>query len=227
LIRLSVSSVWAGLPPEIATELLSEAEPFSLQAGATLFEAGDEAEGCYRLDKGVLKVSLASPQGNERIIALLKSGSIVGDLAIIDGLPRSAWVVALTDCELRHITREGFQACAARHPEIFKFLVNLLARRLRETDDTIAALAFLTARGRVAYALLELAEALGEKDDLGRIIIPQMISQKDLAALAGVARESTNRILRTWQDQDLLVKSAKTYRINDIRKLEREVDWEE
>ena len=219
--------MWVGLPKEIANELLAEADPCSLAAGATLFEAGDPAEGCYRLDKGVLKVSLASPQGGERIIALLKSGSIVGDLAMIDGLPRSAWIVALTDCQLRYISKESFEACAKRHPEIHEFLVKLLARRLRETDDTIAALAFLTAKGRVAYALLELAEALGEKIDSVSVTIPHMISQKDLAALAGVARENTNRILRNWQRQKLIVKSAKTYQIDDIRKLEREVDWEE
>jgi CRP/FNR family transcriptional regulator, cyclic AMP receptor protein len=85
----------------------------------------------------------------------------------------------------------------------------------------------LTAKGRVAYALLELADSLGEKTDSGRIVIPHMISQKDLAALAGVARENTNRILRNWQQQKLIVKSAKTYRIEDIKRLEREVDWEE
>src|SRR6185312_7052656 len=74
-------------------------------------------------------------------------GSIVGDLAIIDGLPRSASVVALADSKLRFISRESFQACAQRHPEIHEYLVTLLASRLRETDKTIAALAFLSAKG--------------------------------------------------------------------------------
>jgi CRP/FNR family transcriptional regulator len=219
--------VWSGLPTEIASELLAAAKPLSLRAGDALFEAGDKGDGCYRLDKGVLKVSLASPQGGERIITILSQGAIVGDLAVIDGLPRSAWVVGLTDCELRFISRETFDAFATRHPEIHEFLVRLLARRLRETDDTIAALAFLTAKGRVAYALLELAESLGEKSNSGAITIPQMISQKDLAALAGVARENTNRILRNWQQQKLIVRSNRSYRIEDVKKLEREVDWEE
>jgi len=226
-VRLSISSVWSGLPNELATELLAEAKPVSLEAGNALFEAGDEGDGCYRLDEGVMKVSLASPQGGERIIAILSKGSIVGDLAMIDELPRSAWVFALTDCQLRFISRDSFRACARRHPELYQFLVKLLARRLRETDDTISALAFLTAKGRVAHALLELAEALGEKSDSGRVVIPHMFSQKDLAALAGVARENTNRILRNWQQQKLIVKSSNTYQIDDIRKLEREVDWEE
>ena len=102
MVKLSVEcSVWSGLPGDIASELLAKATPHSLKAGDPLFEAGDEGDGCYRLDKGVLKVSLRSPQGGERILAVLAVGSVVGDLAMIDGLPRSASVTALTDCELR------------------------------------------------------------------------------------------------------------------------------
>ena len=75
----------------------------------------------------------------------------MGDLAIIDGLPRSTSVVALADSKLRFISRESFQACAQRHPEIHEYLVTLLASRLRETDKTASA--FLSAKGRVAHAL--------------------------------------------------------------------------
>ena len=226
-MKLSVSGVWSGLPDAIASELIGHATSHLLNAGDCLFTAGDQGDGCYRLNQGVLKVSLASPQGGERIIAILSQGSIVGDLAMIDGLPRSASIVALTNCELQFISRATFQDCARRHPEIHEFLVALLARRLLETDDTIAVLAFLTAKGRVAHALLELAEALGEKTSSGRVVIPYMIHQKDLAALAGVARENTNRILRNWQKRKLLVKTAKSYRIDDIAKLKHEMDWEE
>ena len=107
-----------------------------------------------------------------------------------------------------------------------RYLVSVLAKRLRETDDSIAALAFLTAKGRVAYALLEIAESLGEQTGSGEIVIPRMINQKDLAALAGVSRENTNRILKIWQQSKLLGISSRSYRIKDKAKLEREMDWE-
>ena len=225
-VKLSIASEWSGLPEDIASELLAKATSHRLKAGDTLFEAGDEGDGCYRLDKGVLKVSLRSPQGGERILAVLAEGSVVGDLAMIDGLPRSASVTALTDCELRFISRASFQHCAQQHPEIHRYLVSLLAKRLRETDDSIAALAFLTAKGRVAYALLEIAERLGEQTGSGEIVIPQMINQKDLAAMAGVSRENTNRILKGWQKRRLVSNSSRSYRINDKAKLEREMDWD-
>ena len=206
---------------------MARAPSHRLKAGDPLFEAGDKGDGCYRLDKGVLKVSLRSPQGGERIIGVLAEGSVVGDLGMIDGLPRSASVTALTDCELRFINRASFQHCAQQHPEIHRYLVSLLAQRLRETEDTIAALAFLTAKGRVAYALLEIAESLGDQTGSGEIVIPQMINQKDLAAMAGVARENTNRFLKGWQQRKVVSStSSHSYRIKDKAELEREMDWQ-
>ena len=101
----------------------------------------------------------------------------------------------------------------------------LLAQRLRETDEFIVALAFLTAKGRVAYALLEIAESLGEQEGSNEIVIPHMINQKDLAALAGVSRENANRILKSWQQSRLLTAAAHSYRIKDKAKLEREMNW--
>jgi CRP/FNR family transcriptional regulator, cyclic AMP receptor protein len=225
-LKVSVASQCLGLPQPIASELLASATPHCLRAGDTLFEAGDVGDGCYRLDEGVLKVALVSERGEERIISILGAGAIVGDLAMIDQLPRSATVVALTDCQLRFVSRANFEGCVQKHPQMHRYLVTLLALRLRETDETISALAFLSAKGRVAYALLEIAESLGEKSGSGEILIREMLNQKELAAMAGVARENTNRILKDWERKNLVTKLSRSYRINDKAKLEREMEWE-
>ena len=220
------SSVWSELSEDIAAELLAKAQLRYLQVGDPLFEAEEQGDGCYWLDSGVLKVSLRSSRGDERILAILPKGSVVGGLATIDGLPRSAWVTALTDCDLRFISLASFQHCAQQHPEIHQYLALRLAKRLRKTYNSMAALAFLTAKGRVAYALLEVAESLGEHNGSDKIVIPGMINQKDLAALAGVSRENTNRILKCWEKEELVSSSSRSYQINDKAKLEREMDWE-
>jgi CRP/FNR family transcriptional regulator len=207
------------------SELLARATAHHLKAGDTLFQIGDVGDGCYRLDNGVLKVSLTSPQAEERILAFLASGAIVGDLAMIDGLPRSASVVAVTDCELRFISRSAFDQLARQRPEIHRYLVTVLAARLREADDTIASLAFLTVKGRVARALLELAESLGEETDSGAILIPPMFHQRELAAMAGVARENVSRILSDFERRRLVTKSGHSYQIEDKTKLESEIEW--
>ena len=215
---------WSGLPKHIASELFRSATIRRLKAGDTLFQTGDSGDGCYRLDIGLLKISLISPQARERIIAILTPGAIVGDLAVIDGLPRSASVVALTNSELRFLSGDAFEQLAREHPEIHQYLVKLLAARLRQADETIAALAFLPVKARVARALLTLAKDLGEAADSGGALIPRMFHQTNIAAIAGVARESTNRILSEWERGKLVIKSAGSYRIDDRARLEREID---
>jgi CRP/FNR family cyclic AMP-dependent transcriptional regulator len=221
--KLKVSSTWFGLPKEIASELFASTTLHCLKANETLFQTGDTGDGCYRLDSGMLKVILTSSQAEERIVAIFSPGAIVGDLAILDGLPRSASVVALTDCELCFVSRTNFEHYASQHPEIYRYLIKVLAARLREADDYIASLAFLPAKGRVAHALLELAKTVGVETSSGEVLIPRMINQKGLAAIAGVARENVNRVLNDFERSKVVSKSSETYRIDDKAKLEREV----
>ena len=77
---------------------------------------------------------MVSPKGAERILAILGPGSIVGDMAMVDGRPRSASVTAVRDCKLRFISRASFEAVALKNPEVYKHLLNLVATRLRDTD---------------------------------------------------------------------------------------------
>src|SRR6202048_5373154 len=112
--------IFPTLPIHFSESLLANAKPQSRAERGVLFEAGDVADGCYRLEQGLLKVSIASPQGDERILTILGPGSIVGELAIIDGLPRSATVVAIRDCKLSYISREAFVSCLREYPEIYR-----------------------------------------------------------------------------------------------------------
>ena len=95
--------------------------------------------------------------GAERILAFLGRGAIVGELSIIDGLPRSASVVPVRDAAVSFLSSAAFEAFAEKHPELYKPLVRLLARRLRETDTNVAATSFLSLKG---FSLLGAAFAL-------------------------------------------------------------------
>ena len=102
-------------------------------------------------------------------------GAIVGELSTIDGLPRSATVVAVRDATLSSVSRAEFEAFAEEHPEVYKSLVKLLARRLRDTDAVVAAGSFLSLKGRVARTVLELVNHFGQEVAPGRIVIRQKI----------------------------------------------------
>jgi CRP/FNR family transcriptional regulator, cyclic AMP receptor protein len=214
-------AILSRLPEQLSAQLFAGAEPRHLKPGEALFVAGDAGDGCYRLEQGLLKVMITSSQGDERILAILRPGAIVGELAIIDGRPRSASVVAVRDCELNFISHEHFEKCTQQYPDIYRYLVNVLALRLRETVETMAAASFLTVKARLARALLEVAEYLGENAGAGRILIRHKFSQSDLAAMAGLSREVVSRVLNDWKQRKLVTRSSGYYRLNDIATLKR------
>ena len=193
-----------------------------LATGGELFIAGDPSDGCYRVEQGLLKVSIVAQTGTERILAIVGPGAIVGELGTIDGLPRSASVSAVRDSALSFISRPAFAAFADTHPEVYKHLVLLLTARLRDIDSVLAAGSFLPLKGRVARALLDLSEAFGKDVGGGRILINQKISQSDVAAMAGIARENVSRILNEWGRDKLVCRLSGYYCLEDKARLERE-----
>jgi CRP/FNR family transcriptional regulator, cyclic AMP receptor protein len=217
-------SLLSGLPGHLATDLFVGAKPVRLKADEVLFLASDPGDGCYRIDEGLLKVSMMSRTGTERILAFMGPGSIVGELSMIDGRPRSAAVVGVRDATLSFLSRAAFEAFAQRQPEIYKSLVTLLATRLRETDTVIAAGSFLPLKGRVASTLLELAVHFGQDVGSGRIVIRQKIGQSDIAAMAGIARENVSRILNDWKRRKLVSRLSGYYCLENKAQLEQEAE---
>jgi CRP/FNR family cyclic AMP-dependent transcriptional regulator len=223
-VVVAKQSLLSGLPEHLSANLFNAATPVKLAADETLFMAGDAGDGCYRVDEGLLKVTMVSRAGGERILAFLGTGAVVGELSILDGLPRSASVVAVRAAELSFLSRAAFEDFAKTHPEVYKSLVTMLAARLRETDAVVAAGSFLPLRGRVALTLLELAHEFGQDVGSGRIVIRQKISQSDLAAMAGIARENVSRILNDWKRRKLVSRLSGYYCLENKAQLQHEAE---
>jgi CRP-like cAMP-binding protein len=128
----------------------------------------------------------------------------------------------LRDSELLFVSNEKFHDCAKKHLDLYPHLLMLLASRLRETNDIIAAESFLPLRGRVAITMLELAEHFGENVSADRIMIRQKFGQFDLAAMAGIARENVNRILADWRRRKLISRVSGYYCIENKPALQNE-----
>ena len=219
--RSTSKAILSSLPERLSAQLFARAKLCHLRAGEAIFSAGDSGNGCYRLERGLLKVIITSLRGEERILAILGPGEIAGELSIIDRQPRSASVIAVKDCELSFISQRNFEKCTKQDPDIYRYLVNVLALRLRETDQAVAADSFLTVKARLARALLELTEYLGEDAGAAGVLIRHKISQSDLAAMAGVARENVSRALSDWKRHDVVTRSSGFYCLNDITTLKR------
>ena len=209
----TIDNLFSVLPSALSASLFSEARVVRLAPQQMLFIAGDPGDGCYQVEEGLLKVVAPSPSGGDRILAILGPGELVGELSMIDGLPRSASVTALRESKLSFVSRSVFNTVTHKQPEIY---------RLRDVDDALTATSFLPLKARTARALLGLSDAFGKDVGSGRILIRQKFSQGDLAAMAGVARENCSRILQDWTRRSLVSRLAGYYCLEDKAALERE-----
>jgi CRP-like cAMP-binding protein len=216
--------VLSGLPTKLFSELFAKGRPVSLKAGQPLFMSGDPSNGCYRLDEGLLKVSVITATGGERILAILGPGAIVGELSMLDGTARSASVEALRESKLCFISSAVFEAFADTHAELYRHGMMLLARRLRATNEALVAATFMSLKGRVARVLLSLAEAFGHPVGNGRTLIRQKVTQTDLAAMAGISRENVSRVLSHWMRGAVVSRLAGYYCLENRAAIERELD---
>ena len=219
----ATTGLFAELPQPLCALLFANAKLVHLAANEVLFVAEDTGDGCYRIEKGLLKVSMVSGSGAERIIAIFGTGAIVGELSVLDGLPRSATVLALRDSELLFVSKAKFDQCARKYPELYQHLLTLLASRLRETNDVIAAESFLPLRGKVALTLMDLAEHFGERVGESRIMIRHKFGQSDLAAMAGIARENVSRIVMDLTRRKLVSRVSGYYCIENKSALQGEI----
>jgi len=220
----AADNLFSTLPAPMFSGLFHAARPVRLAADQMLFLAGDAGDGCYLVEEGLLKVTAVSPTGGERILAILGTGAVVGELSMIDGAPRSSSVCAVRESALRFVSRGDFQAFGERHPDIYRHIVSVLAKRLRDTNLVVVAASFLTLKGRVARALIILAEAFGHDVGGGRIVIRQKISQGDLAAMTGIARENVSRILNDWKRNKIVSRVSAYYCLERRSALEQEAE---
>jgi len=214
-------ALFARLPDELLARLFGKAKTLDLPAKTELFSAGAPGDECYRVEKGSLKVSVISKDGTERTLSIVGANSVIGELSMLDGRPRSATVTALTDCRLKYITRAEFQRFAAEVPTIYEHLTKLLAGMVRHTDNSIMAGAFLSNEGRLAWAFLQLVQQFGNRSDGDGIVIRLKLSQADIGSLAGISREHASRILNKWMRQGILTRVNSYYMILAAERLEQ------
>jgi CRP/FNR family transcriptional regulator, cyclic AMP receptor protein len=223
IARIASHNSLTGLPSRCASRLLEGALSINLPERKTLIETGATPDGCYWLEHGLLKGSISTHLGDERIIELLGPGSIVGAISAIDGLPQSVTVQAITQSRLTFVSRRAFSECMHEFPEMQTYVVTAIAAHLRKASDKTTTDSFLPAKVRVARALLQFAEYL--KDTAAPphlLIIRRKFRKNDVAALAHVARENASRILNGWKKANIVAFPSPSVWIIQKEEMERE-----
>jgi len=214
--------LFAQLSTEQLTHLASLARPHRHGKDHVIFNEGDAGMALYMIVKGRVKIAQSSPDGKERTLALLRPGDVFGELALIDGGPRSADAVVTEDSELLVVPREKFLTFVMEQPQVAMSLLVVLSHRLRHTNLLVHDAAFFDVRGRLARVLLELARGEGETEPGGALVCPQL-TQSELASMVGVTRESINKWLRYYERSGTVTRRRGRLNILDPQRLTADI----
>lgn len=171
----------------------------------------------FVIEKGKVKVSRVSDEGKEVILTILSESDFFGEMAILDGLARSANVTAIEETDLFIIQRTDFLDLLYNHPEVSICLMQELTKRLRSADMKIKSLSLKDAEGKVATVLLQLADDLGMIKQ-GCVEIDKLPFQHDLANMAGTSRETISRTLHSFAKKGLIELDGNKLRIPNYEK---------
>lgn len=187
---------------------------------ATVLHENETGSALFVIISGKVKVSRESDDGKEVILSILNESDFFGEMAILDGLNRSASVTAIEEAELFLIQRIDFLNLLQEHPEISVSLLQELTRRLRASDLRIKSLSLKDAEGKVASVILQLADDIG-KIKQGKVEIERLPFQHDLANMAGTSRETISRTLHSFAKRGLIELEGTRLRINDYEKFKQ------
>jgi CRP-like cAMP-binding protein len=178
-----------------------------------LFEH-ETGSALFVIVEGKVKISRVSEDGREVILTILNDSDFFGEMAILDGMSRSANVTAMEDSELYIIQRNDFITLLQTHPEISIALLKELTQRMRASDLKIKSLSLKDAEGKVATVILQLADDIGKIKN-GTVEIEKLPLQHDLANMAGTSRETISRTLHSLVKKQLIeLKGSKLKIIN-------------
>jgi len=218
---LTASPLFQAMKPDELDEILKLASEKHWPRGATIFQKGDEGTSMMAVLHGRVRVSAVSAEGREVMLNVISPGEIFGEIALLDGKPRSADATAIEETTLLVLERKQFLPFLQQNDDLYPRLLAVLCDRLRRTSLALEGIALFDLPARLARLLLKLAEDYGRPVP-GGTRIDMKLSQRDLSTLVASSRESVNKQLRIWRE-DGVVAFDDGYlvlcRPNDLREL--------
>jgi len=199
---LEHAPLFSVLQPSDLEILAGKFHAIRFQRGEVIFREGEPADRLFLVDRGRVKLSIATPAGQELLIAVLGRGSIFGELAVIDRGPRAMDARAMEDTRVYALDSDVFWTLLESRSAFARRLLELMARRLRRADRASQDLVFFDAPTRLARRLLALAEEHGGQQGDGQAIrITVRVTQEEMAQMIGVTRESVNRLIASFSSR--------------------------
>jgi CRP/FNR family cyclic AMP-dependent transcriptional regulator len=200
---LGSSPLFAALDDDVAAVIEAAMTTRSLVRGHVVFSEGDTGDRLFVVVDGKVKISRASSDGRENLLAVLGPGEMFGELSLFDPGPRTATATTITETTLASLDHDDLRPVLLERPAVAVHLLRALAQRLRRTNEAMADLVFSDVPGRVAKALLELSEKFGETEDDG-VRVRHDLTQEELAQFVGASRETVNKALSDFANRGWL-----------------------
>lgn len=209
-LLLGANPFFSGLEPEAIEAIAVLCVSRHLEREEVLFLKGDQGDALYAVRRGQIRIGTGTASGRRMTLNILGSGDVFGEVALLDGRPRTAEAVAAEPTDLYVIHRRDFLDLLVRRPKMAIRIIELLCERIRWMSSQMEERAFLSLEARLAHRLAALSEDYGS--DLH-------VSQEELAVFVGATRESVNRQLQTWRRKGLLALGRNHIRLLDPSQL--------
>jgi CRP/FNR family transcriptional regulator, cyclic AMP receptor protein len=212
--------LFVALDDDSAAALQAGVTIVELSRGDRLFEEGASGNQLYVVLDGKIKLTRTAADGRENLLSVLGPGEMFGELSLFDPRPRTASAIAVTDSRLGALAHDDLRSWLTGRPDVALHLLQALAQRLRRANDVMADLVFTDVPGRVAKALLDLADRFGEARD-GGLQVNHDLTQEELAQLVGASRETVNKALADFAARGWLQLSAKSVLLIEPERLRK------
>lgn len=203
-------------------KVLAQASLRTAAKNETILHKGEPSDCLYGVLAGRAAVVGIAPEGKQIAIRMVEPGEVFGEISLLDGLPRTADIVALERTDYFALHRRDFEALVLGHPKLAMRMMAMLARRLRLTSETLEEVAFLPLRVRLAKTLLRLVERYGQPHEGGHLIRLRL-PVRTIADLVGSTRETTNMVIREWEKEGILARDQRRLVVRELEELARMV----
>ena len=200
-------SIFSDLKEEEVKQISEFCMPRTYPKNSMVILEEEFGDTVFAICEGTVKITRVNDEGKEVILALLGPGEIFGEMAIIDGESRSANALAQENCILLAFPQNEFINILKKYFKVSFALMGELARRLRKSDQQIEALSLSDAENRIGVSMLNLAEDMGIIRK-GKVTIEKLPFQQDIANMAGTSRETVSRVLKMFEEKNLIIKTG-------------------
>ncbi|MCJ7858921.1 CRP-like cAMP-activated global transcriptional regulator GlxR [Corynebacterium kalidii] len=215
---LSRAGIFQGVETTAVNALIEQLESVTFPRGTTIFDEGEPGDRLYIIINGKVKLARHAPDGRENLLTIMGPSDMFGELSIFDPGPRTSAAVCVTEVTAATMDSQMLHDWISAHPEISEQLLRVLARRLRRTNNTLADLIFTDVPGRVAKALLQLANRFGVQEG-GALRVHHDLTQEEIAQLVGASRETVNKALAEFAHRGWIRLEGKSVLISDTERL--------